>query len=67
MPKLAERGVIVADNLFRGGGALDPESTDEGNVGIRAFARAVQEDPRVDNVLLSVGDGLMLAWRRRAG
>jgi len=23
----------------------------------------VQADPRVDNVLLTVGDGLMLAWR----
>jgi caffeoyl-CoA O-methyltransferase len=64
MPKLADRGVIVADNLFRGGGALDPDSPDEGNAGIREFARLVQEDERVDNVLLTVGDGMMLAWRR---
>ena len=66
IPKLAERGVIVADNLFRAGGALDPGTQDEGNLGIREFARRVQDDSRVDNVLLSVGDGLMLAWRRPA-
>jgi caffeoyl-CoA O-methyltransferase len=63
IPKLAERGVIVADNMFRGGRALDAESDDPGDVGIREFARRVQDDPRVDNVMLTVGDGLMLAWR----
>jgi caffeoyl-CoA O-methyltransferase len=62
LPKLAERGVIVADNLFRGGAALDPAAEDEGTVGIREFARKVQEDERVHNVLLTIGDGVMLAW-----
>jgi caffeoyl-CoA O-methyltransferase len=66
LPKLAERGVIVADNLFRGGAALDLTSDDEGNVGIREFARRVQQDERVHNVLLTIGDGVMLAWRRPA-
>jgi caffeoyl-CoA O-methyltransferase len=63
-PKLAERGVLVADNLFRGGTALDETKTDEGTVGIRQFADTVQDDERVHNVLLTVGDGVMLAWRR---
>ncbi len=67
VPKLAERGVIVADNLFRGGEALDPASRDEGTLGIREFVRRVHADKRVHNVLLTVGDGLMLAWRRPAG
>jgi caffeoyl-CoA O-methyltransferase len=49
LPKLAPRGVIAADNLFR------PES--------REFADRVQADERVHNVLLTVGDGVMLAWR----
>jgi caffeoyl-CoA O-methyltransferase len=65
MPKLTERGVLVADNLFRGGAALHEAATDESTVGIREFARAVQQDDRVHNVLLTVGDGVMLAWRRR--
>ncbi len=64
VPKLAERGVIVADNLFRDGAALDPTAQDEGTLGMREFASAVQRDVRVRNVLLTIGDGVMLAWRR---
>jgi caffeoyl-CoA O-methyltransferase len=67
LPKLAERGVVVADNLFRDGAALDVTAGDEGTVGIREFARRVQQDTRVHNVLLTIGDGVMLAWRRPAG
>jgi predicted O-methyltransferase YrrM len=67
LAKLAERGVIVADNLFRAGYALDPESDDPGTVGIREFAARVQADERVHNVLLTIGDGVMLAWRRPRG
>ncbi|MHB8659467.1 MAG: O-methyltransferase [Solirubrobacteraceae bacterium] len=66
LPKLGGRGVIVADNLFRAGRALDPAADDESTVGIREFARRVQADERVHNVLLTVGDGLMLAWPRPA-
>lgn len=65
--KLADRGVIAADNLFRDGAALSPDVADPGTVGIRAFASRVQADERVDNVLLTIGDGVMLAWRRPAG
>ncbi len=67
LPKLAERGVIVADNLFRDGAALDPTAEDEGTLGIREFADRVQQDERVHNVLLTIGDGVMVAWRRPAG
>jgi caffeoyl-CoA O-methyltransferase len=63
LPKLAERGVLVADNLFRGGLALDPTVNDESTAGIREFARRVHEDDRVHNVLLTIGDGVMLVWR----
>ncbi len=66
LPKLAERGVVIADNLFRDGAALDASATDEGTVGIREFARRVQQDERMHNVLLTIGDGVMLAWRRPA-
>jgi caffeoyl-CoA O-methyltransferase len=64
LPKLAARGVVVADNLFRAGAALDPAAADEGTVGIREFARRAQADERMHNVLLTIGDGVMLAWRR---
>jgi caffeoyl-CoA O-methyltransferase len=67
LPKLAERGVIVADNLFRAGDALNPASVDPGTLGIREFAARVRADESVHNVLLSIGDGVMLAWRRPEG
>ncbi len=60
--KLAPRGVIVADNLFRAGAVLESGRGDEGTEAMRAFAGYVQEDPRMHNVLLTVGDGLMVAW-----
>jgi caffeoyl-CoA O-methyltransferase len=62
VPKLAPRGIIVADNLFRGGDTLPPAAADEGTRGVLAFARRVQDDERLHNVLLTVGDGLLLAW-----
>jgi caffeoyl-CoA O-methyltransferase len=62
--KLADRGVIAADNMFRSGSVLDPDADDEGVIGLRQFADRVQSDDRVSNVMLTVGDGLMLAWRR---
>lgn len=67
LPKLSERGVIVADNLFRDGLALTPEAQDPGTLGIREFARRVQQDERVHNVLLTIGDGVMLVWPRPPG
>jgi caffeoyl-CoA O-methyltransferase len=53
LPKLAPRGVIAADNVFQ------PQS--------REFADRVQADERVHNVLLTIGDGVLLAWRAPAG
>jgi predicted O-methyltransferase YrrM len=63
LPKLAERGLIVCDNVLWGGGVADPDNADENTRAMRAFNDHVQEDPRVTNALLTVGDGLMLIWR----
>jgi caffeoyl-CoA O-methyltransferase len=63
LARLAPRGIIVADNVLWGGTVAD-ESTGEGEArGVRAFNEHVHADERVRNVLLTVGDGLMLVWR----
>ena len=62
--KLAPHGVIAADNLFRAGRMLEPGGGDAATDGMRAFTEMVQADPDVDNVLLTIGDGVMLAWKR---
>jgi caffeoyl-CoA O-methyltransferase len=63
VPKLSVRGVIAADNLFRDGATLDPEIDDAGTRGMREFADRVQGDARMHNALLTIGDGVMVAWR----
>ena len=63
VPKLSSRGVIAADNLFMDGAALSPSRSDSATQAILEFARHVQEDERVHNVLLTIGDGVLLAWR----
>jgi caffeoyl-CoA O-methyltransferase len=66
VPLLSERGIIVADNVLLSGRVLDPLTDDQSARGIMAFNDRVQADERVHNVLLTVGDGLMLAWRANA-
>lgn len=62
LPKLAPNGIIVADNLFRYGATLPPADDDEATRGVLDFARRVQEHEGLDNVLLTIGDGVLLAW-----
>ena len=58
---LAPRGVIAVDNTLWGGKVLDPK--DESDKAIAALNDYVTNDPRVNNVLLTLRDGLMLAFR----
>jgi caffeoyl-CoA O-methyltransferase len=59
---LPQGGLVVADNTLWSGRVVSPQDDDD-----RAIARfnaRVHEDPRVDHVLLSVRDGIMLARKR---
>ncbi|HEX7299343.1 MAG TPA: O-methyltransferase [Solirubrobacteraceae bacterium] len=58
VPKLAPRGIIAVDNTLRGGEVAEPE--DERARGMAAFNDHVQADPRTENVLLTVRDGVTL-------
>lgn len=64
MPLIRSGGLIVADNVLWSGRVLDPE--DDDTRAIVAFNERVQQDPRVENVCLTVRDGMMLAWKRPA-
>jgi caffeoyl-CoA O-methyltransferase len=63
LPKLAERGVIVCDNMLQSGRAFDAEADDDSTRGVRALAQQVRGDQRVHDVLLTIGDGVMVIWR----
>ena len=64
MPLVRSGGLIVADNVLWSGRVLNPEDAD--TRAIVAFDERVQQDPRVENVCLTVRDGMMLAWKRPA-
>jgi predicted O-methyltransferase YrrM len=57
LPKLAENGMIAADNTLRGGRVLD------GDDEVVAFNERVRNDPRIVSVLLTVRDGVTLIRR----
>ncbi len=62
VPLVRSGGVILADNTLWSGAVLDPQSASDH--GIVEFNRTVQADDRVENVLLSVRDGVMFARKR---
>ena len=53
-------GLIAVDNTLWGGQVADPAATDADTKAIDSFNRRVTDDPRVDSVQLTVGDGLTL-------
>jgi caffeoyl-CoA O-methyltransferase len=61
-PLVRPGGLIVADNVLWSGRVLRPDSVDDH--AIVAFDKLVQSDPRVENVCLTVRDGMMLVWKR---
>lgn len=65
-PKLKVGGVIIADNVLRGGRVLDIETnTDENTVALHKYNQKVQADERVSNILLAVRDGLMIIRKEK--
>ena len=67
LPKLAPHGLIVVDNTLWGGRVLDPSEDADSTVAIREFNDHLLADARTDCVLLPVGDGMTVIWRRPAG
>ena len=63
LPLMPVGGLIVADNTLWSGKVLDPQ--DASDHAIVRFNAHVTADPRVEHVLLSVRDGIMLARKLR--
>jgi caffeoyl-CoA O-methyltransferase len=62
LPRLRPGGLMVLDNMLRGGRVLAPQSEDDR--AIHALNEALVADDRVDVVLLPVRDGVSLARKR---
>jgi caffeoyl-CoA O-methyltransferase len=59
LPKLSDNGLIVADNALRDGRVLE-----DGDEPMKEFNDHVRNDPRVECVLLTVRDGMLLVMKR---
>lgn len=59
--KVRKGGFIIADNVLWGGKVMKKTaSTDKETKGIKEFNEFVQQDKRVENMLLPLRDGLMI-------
>ena len=57
-------GLIILDNMLRGGDVLDPAPEDESAQVIVALNERIAGDERVDVAMLAVADGITLARKR---
>ena len=64
LARLRPGGLIILDNVLRGGDVADPTVRDSGTVAMRRLNDLIAGDDRVDSVMLPVRDGVTLARRR---
>jgi len=50
IPLMRPGGLLIADNIVRGGAVIDPPSDDENAIGANAFNRKLAADHRVESV-----------------
>lgn len=62
MARTSPGGVIVLDNMFLSGEALRPHSA--ASHAIASLNRTIARDPRVENVLLTVRDGVQMVRKK---
>ena len=63
--KVNSGGFILADNVLWSGNVVDESKfSDKSTAAIRAFNKKIQDDPRVENVLFPVRDGIMVMRKK---
>mgnify|MGYP000066602710 CR=1 FL=1 len=63
--KVKPGGFILADNVLWYGRILDdPKTFDKETEGIVAFNELINKDPRVENLILPIRDGIMLIKKK---
>ncbi|HET6527684.1 MAG TPA: class I SAM-dependent methyltransferase [Balneolaceae bacterium] len=62
LPRLKERGIMAIDNVLWSGEVLDPQ--DEKARAIDKLNKTIAEDERVEQVMLTVRDGLTLVRKK---
>lgn len=62
--KVRSGGFIISDNVLWSGKVVDEKAQDKDTKAVRAFNQKIQEDERVENILLPVRDGLLIARKK---
>ena len=59
LPKMNKGGIILSDNVLWSGKVVEPvKANDKSTQAIMAYNQKINEDPRVETVLLPIRDGL---------
>jgi caffeoyl-CoA O-methyltransferase len=59
--KVNRGGFVLADNVLWYGKVLDtPGKSDKDTIGIKKFNELIKNDPRVENIILPIRDGINL-------
>jgi caffeoyl-CoA O-methyltransferase len=64
LPKLADDGLIVIDNVLWSGRVVEEDEDDTSLRAIKEIDDHVRNDPRVECVMLTVRDGMLLVRKR---
>ena len=64
MPRLNEGGLIVVDNVFFHGDVLKEPITGKNGKAIHSFNEHVKNDPRSEQVMVTLRDGLLLIKKK---
>ena len=64
LKQLSKKGVIIADNALFHGQVLEEPVNGKNAIAIEAFNKHVAGDPRVEQVILTIRDGLLLIKKK---
>jgi caffeoyl-CoA O-methyltransferase len=64
VPRLSAKGIIIADNMLFHGQVLEQPVSGKNALAIHAFNEHVQNDPRTENVLITIRDGVQLIKKK---
>ncbi|MFT5020653.1 MAG: caffeoyl-CoA O-methyltransferase, partial [Polaribacter sp.] len=60
--KLNPGGYVIADNVLWSGKVLENDADlDKDTVALKDYAKKIKADPRVENVMMPIRDGLLIA------
>ena len=66
VPRLRPGGLLLVDNVLWSGQVLDGDATDANTVALRAYNDHAAADPRVEGVIVPIGDGVFVLRRTDA-